>query len=153
MGQINRETFFETFEANVLAPYLLIQSALPVMYPGGSIVNITSISGRVSLGGPTAMYASSKAALEHLTRNLAVTHAAEKRITINNVAPGAVDTDALWAAPQAIVDIVKNDWTPEKRVGTPEEIADVVCFLCLPSGGSRWLNGATIPACGGAAMW
>lgn len=55
MGEVTREAFIETFEANVLAPYLLMQSALPIMFPGGSIINITSISGRVSLGGPTVM--------------------------------------------------------------------------------------------------
>lgn len=94
---------------------MLIQAVLPVIRPGGSIINITSISARVVLGGPTIIYSASKAALEHMTRNFAVTYGAKKQITINNVSPGATDTDGLRQASQEIIDIVKNEWTIEKR--------------------------------------
>ncbi|UJO22030.1 Short chain dehydrogenase asqE [Fulvia fulva] len=141
--------FYGIFNLNVLTPYMLIQAVLPVIRPGGSIINITSISARVVLGGPTIIYSASKAALEHMTRNFAVTYGAKKQITINNVSPGATDTDGLRQASQEIIDIVKNEWTIEKRLGRPSEVADVVCWLC-GGGGARWINGDTINASGGA---
>ncbi|CAK4034248.1 Dehydrogenase OXI1 [Lecanosticta acicola] len=151
MGTITPETFNDMFHLNVLAPLLYVQSVLPIIRRGGSIINLGSIGARTTLGGDVAIYCSSKAALEHLTRNLAVTHSAAKGITINNVAPGATDTDAVAGLPHELVSIVKNEWTALRRLGTPEEIADCVCFLA-GGGGARWINGATIAACGGASM-
>lgn len=152
MGQLTAEAFHTTFYVNVLTPLLLTQAVLPVIRPGGSIINISSRAGRVSLGGPATLYSTSKAALEHMTSNLATTHAAEKKITINNVMPGGIETDVLATAPLAMIEKVKNDATAEKRLGTPFEIADVVCFVA-GGGGARWINGDTISVCGGAAMW
>ncbi|KAF2160229.1 hypothetical protein M409DRAFT_70581 [Zasmidium cellare ATCC 36951] len=153
MGQLTSEAYHTVFDTNVLAPLLLIQATLPVIKPGGSIIKISSRAARVALGGQATIYAASKAALEHMTRNLATAHAAERKITINNVLPGGIETDMIATAPQAMIDRVKNDATAEKRLGQPGEIADVVCFVAEGGGGARWINGDTISVCGGAAMW
>ncbi|KAK4495250.1 hypothetical protein PRZ48_013579 [Zasmidium cellare] len=152
MGQLTAEVFHTMFSTNVLAPLLLTQATLPVIDPGGSIINISSRAARVAVGGQATLYAASKAALEHMTRNLATAHAAEKKITINNVMPGGIETDMISTAPQAMIDRVKNDATAEKRLGRVDEVADVVLFVA-GGGGARWINGDTISVCGGAAMW
>lgn len=151
LGAITPEAFNRTFHTNVLMPYLLAQSALPALRPGGSIINVSSRASRSCYGGPTTLYAASKAALEHLTRNLAAEVAAERRITVNSVMPGGTETDAVAAAPGEIIERVRQAATAEKRLGRPEEVADVVCFLA-GGGGARWINGDTIAVCGGATM-
>lgn len=151
MGSITPENFNSTMHTNVLMPYLLTQSILPVIRPGGSIINISSRASRSYYGGPTTLYSASKAALEHLTRNIAAEVAAQKKITVNAVMPGGTETEAVIQAPSALIDRVREAATAEKRLGRPEEIADVVCFLA-GGGGARWINGDTIAACGGATM-
>ena len=148
---ITPAAFNKTMHTNVLLPYLLTQSLLPCIRPGGSIINISSRAARSHFGGPTTLYCASKAALEHLTRNIATEVAAEKRITVNNVMPGGTETDAIKLASSELIERVVRDATAERRLGRPEEIADVVCFLA-GGGGARWINGDTIAACGGAAM-
>lgn len=149
---VTPEVFNQVFNTNVLAPLLLTQSTLPHIARGGSIVNISSASARWNLGGPTNVYASSKAALEHLTRNLAADHAEKYGITINVVSPGVTDTDAVRGAPKEYVQPLIDMATAEKRAGTPEEIADAVGWLC-GGGGARWINGHTIASNGGSVMW
>lgn len=151
MGSITPEVFNKTFHTNVLMPYLLTQSVLPTIRPGGSIINVSSRAARSHYGGATTLYCASKAALEHLTRNIAAEVAAEKKITVNTVMPGGTETDAVAQAPDMLIDRVRAAATAEKRLGRPEEIADVVCFLA-GGGGARWINGDTIAACGGATM-
>ena len=151
LGAITPETFNKTMHTNVLLPYLLVQSVLPSIRPGGSVINISSRASRSHFGGPTTLYCASKAALEHLTRNLAAEVAAEKKITVNAVMPGGTATDAAKDAPPELIERVRNDATAEKRLGRPEEVADVVCFLA-GGGGARWINGDTVAVCGGAAM-
>lgn len=136
---------------NLLLPMLLSQSTLPSIAPGGSVINISSRAARSHFGGPTTLYCASKAALEHFTRNLAAEVAAEKKITVNAVMPGGTETDGVKDAPKELVERVVRDATAEKRLGRPEEIADVVCFLA-GGGGARWINGDTIAVCGGAWM-
>ncbi|KAI5360180.1 putative short-chain dehydrogenase/reductase SDR, NAD(P)-binding domain superfamily [Septoria linicola] len=149
---VTPEVFNQVFNTNVLAPLLLTQSILPHIARGGSIVNISSASARWNLGGPANVYASSKAALEHLTRNLAADHAEKYGITINAVSPGVTDTDAVRGAPKEYVQPLIGMATAEKRAGTPEEIADAVGWLC-GGGGARWINGHTIASNGGSVMW
>ncbi|USW58726.1 Putative short-chain dehydrogenase/reductase SDR, NAD(P)-binding domain superfamily [Septoria linicola] len=136
---VTPEVFNQGFNTNVLAPLLLTQSILPHIARGGSIVNISSASARWNLGGPTNVYASSKAALEHLTRNLAADHAEKYGITIN-------------AGRQKSMCSLIGIATAEKRAATPEEIADAVGWLC-GGGGARWINGHTIASNGGSVMW
>src|SRR5205085_7110370 len=140
----------ELLAVNVRAPLLLIAALVPSMVDngGGSIVNISSVSGLV--GTPRrAAYAASKAALDGATRSLAI-ELGPSGIRVNSVAPGVVDT-ALWAKNKAIPGVVESvdQQTPLRRWATPDDIADVIVFLA--SDAARFVTGETISADGGMA--
>lgn len=136
------------WNVNVRASLLLTAAVLPAMIErgSGSIVSISSISGR--RGAPRrALYAATKAALDGMTRALAMEYG-PRGIRANAVAPGVVETD-LWrenlAKPgvaEAVLDVI-----PTRRVSTPEEVADAVVFLA--SDASRAITGEIISADGG----
>lgn len=135
---------------NVRAPLLLIGALVPSMTErgGGSIVNLSSVSGLV--GTPRrAAYAASKGALDAATRSLAI-ELGPSGIRVNSVAPGVVDT-ALWAKNKAIPGVVETieQQTPLRRWATGEDIAEVIVFLA--SDAARFVTGETISADGGMA--
>jgi NAD(P)-dependent dehydrogenase (short-subunit alcohol dehydrogenase family) len=135
---------------NVRAPLLLIAALVPAMVERGrgSIVNFSSVSGVV--GTPRrAAYAASKAAVDGMTRSLAM-ELGPHGIRVNSVAPGVVDTD-LWAKNKAIPGVVEqiNALTPLRRWALPDDIADVVVFLA--SDAARFVTGETICCDGGMA--
>lgn len=135
---------------NVRAPLLLVAAVLPTMLEreSGSIVNLSSVSGVV--GTPRrAAYAASKAAVDGMTRSLAM-ELGPRGIRVNSVAPGVVDTD-LWARNKAIPGVVEeiNALTALRRWAQPDDIAEVVVFLA--SDAARFVTGETICADGGMA--
>jgi NAD(P)-dependent dehydrogenase (short-subunit alcohol dehydrogenase family) len=135
---------------NVRAPLLLIAALIPAMIErgGGSIINLSSVSGLV--GTPRrAAYAATKGAIDAATRSLAI-ELGPSGIRVNSVAPGVVDT-ALWAKNKAIPGVVETieSQTPLRRWATPEDIADVIVFLA--SDAARFVTGETIAADGGMA--
>jgi len=135
---------------NVRAPLLLIAALVPAMteHGGGSIVNLSSVSGVV--GTPRrAPYAASKGALDAATRSLAV-ELGPVGIRVNSVAPGVVDTD-LWARNKLVPGVVEGieAMTPLRRWAQPDDIADVVAFLAADA--ARFVTGETICADGGMA--
>ncbi|MDQ2727833.1 MAG: SDR family oxidoreductase [Actinomycetota bacterium] len=140
----------ELLAVNVRAPLLLIAALVPTMIGqgGGSIVNLSSVSGLV--GTPRrAAYAASKGALDAATRSLAI-ELGPSGIRVNSVAPGAVDTD-LWAKNRAVPGVVSTieRQTPLRRWGAPDDIADVIVFLA--SDAARFVTGETISVDGGMA--
>jgi NAD(P)-dependent dehydrogenase (short-subunit alcohol dehydrogenase family) len=140
----------EMLAVNVRAPLLLIGGLVPSMSErgGGSIVNVSSVSGVV--GTPRrAAYAASKGALDAMTRSLAA-ELGPQGIRVNAVAPGVVDT-ALWAKNKAIPGVVEGieQQTPLRRWAVAEDIADVIVFLA--SDAARMITGETISADGGMA--
>ena len=147
---IDADLVDELLAVNVRAPLLLIAALVPGMVErgGGSIVNLSSVSGVV--GTPRrAAYAASKGALDAATRSLAM-ELGPSGIRVNSVAPGVVDT-ALWARNKAIPGVVEDieAQTPLRRWATPEDIADVIVFLASDS--ARFVTGETICADGGMA--
>ncbi len=116
---------------------------------GGVIVAVSSIGNIRCLDGYSAMGAA-KAALEALVRYLAA-ELGSKKIRVNAVSGGAIDTEALNDFKNR--DEIKREWiarTPLGRLGTAEDIADVIAFLC--SDQSRWIHGQTIIADGGGTL-
>jgi 3-oxoacyl-[acyl-carrier protein] reductase len=146
IGEVDREHYDRVFDTNVRGPLLATVEAVKHFGPeGGRIVNISSVAARAPVGGGS-VYAATKAALEALTR----CHAAElgpNRVTVNAVAPGTTETDMLRAGlPEDVQQhMIRN--TALGRLGTPEDIADVVAFLASDDG--RWVTGQFINVDGG----
>jgi NAD(P)-dependent dehydrogenase (short-subunit alcohol dehydrogenase family) len=140
----------ELLAVNVRAPLLLTAALVPAMVAGGggTIINLSSVSGVV--GTPRrAAYAASKGALDAATRSLAV-ELGPSGIRVNSVAPGVVDTD-LWAKNKAVPGVVGliEAQTPLRRWATASDIADVIVFLA--SDAARFVTGETIAVDGGMA--
>jgi NAD(P)-dependent dehydrogenase (short-subunit alcohol dehydrogenase family) len=144
--------FDRTMQLNVRAAFILGQQAIPhlVKRPGASIVHISSVGGLRPFPG-IAAYCTSKAALDHLTRCMAI-ELAPQGVRVNAVNPGVVVTelhkrggmdDAAYAA------FLERGKTthPLGRVGQPAEIADLVAFLMSEQAG--WITGETIAIDGG----
>lgn len=136
-------------EVNAKAYLRWVQKANDIMPSGGRIVAITSLGSQRYIKG-YASIAVSKAALETLTRYLAV-ELAPRGINVNTVCGGFIETDALRGLPdfEKLQEQVISR-TPMERLGQPKDIADVVAFLC--SEDSRWITGQTIVADGGFSL-
>lgn len=139
-----------TMGANAKAYFLCAQEAAKLMPHGGKIVALTSYGSQKYIPGYAAL-GSAKAAVETLTKYLAVEFA-PKHINVNCVSGGAVDTDSLRILTQYSRHIADEyiRKTPAKRLGKPEDIANVVAFLCTPD--SDWIKGQTIIADGGFSL-
>ena len=132
---------------NLTGAFLVAQACAREMVKvgGGKIVNIASLSGQRGGNGRSA-YGSAKAGLELLTKVMAV-ELAEHNINVNNIAPGAIETEMAKFAHDAATRAAYNYLIPMTRYGTPEEIADAAVFLC--SDESRYVHGHTLNVDGG----
>ncbi len=142
---IDAEHFSRHFDLNVRAPVLVARAAARHMPSGGRIINISSGITRARVPG-AAIYTATKAAIEAITRVLAV-ELGPRGITVNAVSPGMTDTDMLRGGVPAEVISGAAAQTPLRRLGQPDDIADVVAFLC--SDQARWITGEVIGATGG----
>lgn len=123
--------------------YFTMQEAAKQLANGGRIVSTSTAGTAMSMAGAGA-YAGSKAAIEQFSMALAK-ELGGRGITVNCVLPGATNTDGL-VMPQTAIDQLTQQ-TPLGRLGKPEDIADVVAFLC--SDAARWITGQNIRATGG----
>lgn len=134
---------------NARALLLITQQAMPMMAKGGRIVAVSSIGAMRAIPNYTVVGAS-KGALESLVRHLAV-ELGPRDITVNTVSAGVVDTDALKKFPNR-EEILAGAMarTPLGRLTTPEDVADVVLFLC--SEGAAMIHGQVVVVDGGYAI-
>jgi NAD(P)-dependent dehydrogenase (short-subunit alcohol dehydrogenase family) len=132
---------------NLTGAFLVAQAVAREMAKGGGgkIVNIASLSGQRG-GNGRAAYGSAKAGLELLTKVMAV-ELAPRNINVNNIAPGAIETEMAKYAHDEATRAAYNYLIPMTRYGTPEEIADAAVFLC--SDESRYVHGHTLNVDGG----
>lgn len=142
------EAFDDLFAVNVRAPFFLVQQLLPVMSEGSSIVLLSSLAARASVGS-LAAYAASKGAVDTLVRHFAAALGA-RGIRVNAVAPGIVATDmSNFAKTDA-----GRDYTlgiqALKRIAQPDDIAGAVAFLA--SNEARWITGDTLHVDGGSKL-
>ncbi|WP_405441165.1 glucose 1-dehydrogenase [Streptomyces avidinii] len=137
------DEFEALLRVNLLGPFLGIQAVAPVLRAGGggSIVNISSTAGLVGIPGHAA-YGSTKFGLRGLTRSAALDLAGD-RIRVNSVHPGAIDTPMVAEA------VAGRDWShvPLGRIGRPEEVGELVLFLC--SDASSYITGTEFTVDGG----
>jgi 3alpha(or 20beta)-hydroxysteroid dehydrogenase len=139
--QTTDEMFEQIMAVNLRGTFNGMRAVLPAMRKagGGCILNISSTSGQRAVKGMWA-YGSSKWAIRGMSRHAALELAAEN-IRVNSVLPGTVDTPMLGVLPQEVKDSLAT-LVPMGRLGTPEEIANVVCFLA--SDQASYLTGAEI---------
>ena len=138
-----------SMHTNARAFLSCVQLAAPIMPDHGRIVTLSSIGSFRYIPGYSSI-AVSKAALETIVRYAAV-ELAERQITVNCVSGGFIDTDALKVFPN--YDEMKKEVssrTPFRRIGRPEELADVVVFLVGPK--ATWITGQTIIVDGGYTL-
>ena len=145
------ETSYEEWQrvlaVNLNGPFLCTQACAPVMLKsgGGAVVNISSISG-LRASTLRVAYGTSKAALDHLTKQQAA-ELGNLGIRVNAVAPGPVDTAMAKAVHSAAIRADYHDAIPLNRYGTEDEIAAAVVFLC--SDAASYINGQTLAVDGG----
>jgi NAD(P)-dependent dehydrogenase (short-subunit alcohol dehydrogenase family) len=152
IDQATRELFDEHIAVNVLAPYFLIQAALPYLRQSDSavVINISSSSGSLAIP-QQSMYGTSKAALEYLTRSLAAELA--PHIRVNAIAPGPVDTPIhlTWAGDdvEGAYERMKRE-LPLRRMGTADELGACIAWLAGPE--ASWVTGVVLPVDGGQVL-
>ncbi len=136
----------QVFDINLLAPLKLARGFAAALHRGqGAIVNITSIAGHKVHPFAGSAYAISKAALSALTRELA-NEFAELDVRVNAVCPGEIETAMLQPEYEALIPRI-----PLGRMGTPEDVATTIYFLC--SGDSGYVTGSEIWVTGGQHMF
>ena len=149
------EDFDNLFATNVRGPFFLVQQLLPILGEGSNIIVISSIGahavvGKPGLDNPSLLaYASTKGALETLVKNWAAI-LGPRGIRVNAVAPGVIDTDMSNFAKTEAGRETTLGMQALKRIGKPEDVADVVTFLA--SDKARWITGASIPVDGGSKL-
>ena len=144
---IKLEEWNRTISINLTGAFLVAQACAREMVKqrGGKIINIASLSGQRG-GHGRAAYGAAKAGLELLTKVMAV-ELAEFGINVNNIAPGAIETEMAKFAHDQATRAAYNYLIPMTRYGTPKEIADAAVFLS--SDESRYIHGHTLNVDGG----
>ncbi len=132
----------KVFQVNFFAPVMLARGLIAELEAAkGSVVNVTSIAGSRVHPFAGAAYATSKAALMGLTREMA-SDFGPRGVRVNAISPGEIDTSILSPGTEKIVAQI-----PMRRLGTPEEVAKAIYFLCTDQ--SSYVNGAEIHINGG----
>ncbi|WP_024510368.1 SDR family oxidoreductase [Bradyrhizobium sp. ARR65] len=145
MGTMDTEldTWTHVFQVNFFAPIMLARGLIEELKKvKGSVVNVTSIAGSRVHPFAGAAYATSKAALAALTREMA-SDFGRVGVRVNSIAPGEIDTSILSPGTEKIV----KEQIPMHRLGTPDEVAKIIYVLCTET--SSYVNGAEIHINGG----
>lgn len=144
------EDFKRAYDLNVFSLFRLAQIAAPEMEKagGGSVLAISSMAGE-NKNKRMASYGSSKAATNHLIRNIAF-DLGDMNIRVNGIAPGATRTDALKSVLNEDIEAKMLEHTPIKRLGEPEDMASAALFLCSPA--ASWVSGQILTVSGGGVQ-
>jgi len=158
IDQTDTASWRRILDTNVWGTFLITRQAVPLLSDGGRIINISSVLGRFGVPGYTA-YCASKHAVIGFTRALAL-ELAGRRITVNAICPGWVETDMAlqgMAAGAAAMNITVDQFrqqamsrVPIGRIIQPDEVATLVKFLASPA--TSAITGQTYNICGGQTM-
>jgi NAD(P)-dependent dehydrogenase (short-subunit alcohol dehydrogenase family) len=143
------DDFRKVIDVNLNGCYWMAQSCGRVMKPGSSIINISSVLGITTAGLPQAAYASSKAGLIGLTRDLAQQWTGRKGIRVNAIAPGFFESEMTDQYPEGYLE-AQEARIPAGRKGDPRELAATAVFLASP--GAGYITGQTLPVDGGMTI-
>jgi NAD(P)-dependent dehydrogenase (short-subunit alcohol dehydrogenase family) len=148
LGVLNGEiaAWHEVFQLNFFTPVTLARGLAPALARGkGAIVNVTSIAGHVVHPFAGSAYSTSKAALSALTREMAVEFG-QLGVRVNAVAPGEIETQMLSPETEVLIPRI-----PLQRLGTPEDVASAILYLC--SAESSYITGTEIFITGGQHLY
>ena len=149
LEEVTEAEYRRQFDTNVLGPILATKEAVK-RFPaeGGSVINVSSVASTKGLPGAT-IYGATKGALDQITRNHAI-ELAPRKVRVNTIAPGGVETEGTHAAGVIGSDFEKQmvAETPLGRLGQPGDIAGVAVFLA--SDASRWITGERLVVSGGS---
>ena len=158
IAETDAQSWRRVVDTNVWGTFLVSRHAIPLMREGGRVINMSSVLGRFGVPGYTA-YCASKHAIIGFTRALAL-ELAGRRITVNAICPGWVDTEMAAQGMQLGADamgITFEDFraraigaVPIKRIIQPEEVATLIRFLASPDASA--ITGQTYNICGGQVM-
>jgi 3-oxoacyl-[acyl-carrier protein] reductase len=139
----------EIYTVNFKSLFFVTQEGVKRLRDGGRIVSTSSGASRTPLPA-VAAYSALKAPIDNLTKSLAV-ELGPRNITVNVIAPGVIDTDmaAAFTRSDEGQDFAKSKQAL-KRIGRPDDVADVVGFLAGKDG--RWITGQVLEATGGTAL-
>jgi 3-oxoacyl-[acyl-carrier protein] reductase len=149
------EDFDSLFATNVRGPFFLVQQLLALLGKGSNIIVISSLGARAVPGKPglenpsLLAYSSTKGALETLVKNWAAI-LGPRGVRVNAIAPGIIDTDMSNFTKTEAGREAALGMQALKRLGKPEDVADVVAFVASDS--ARWITGASIPVDGGSKL-
>jgi NAD(P)-dependent dehydrogenase (short-subunit alcohol dehydrogenase family) len=149
-AETTEQQFDEVMNIHFKGPFFLTQQALPLLNDGGGIINISSGLTRI-INPNSSAYASMKTAMETLTKYQAK-ELASRRIRVNIVAPGAIETDFGGGRIRDNKEFNAHvaSLTAMGRVGLPTDIGPVVAFLCTPEAG--WIDAQRIEVSGGQGI-
>ena len=148
LEEVTAEHFHKQFNLNVLGLLLSSQEAAKLFgSAGGSIINLSSVAA-TSAPASTSVYSATKAAVNAITRSLAL-ELGPRKIRVNAINPGMIETEGVRGAGLADGDFRKQyeAQTPLGRIGQPDDIAPAAVFLA--SDDSRWITGETLYITGG----
>jgi len=148
LENVTEEHFHKQFNLNVLGLILASQAAAKLFdAAGGSIINISSVVSTRAVPN-AAVYSGTKGAVDAITRSLA-SELGPRRIRVNTIRPGMVETEGTYSAGNAESDMRKQveAQTPLGRIGQPQDIAGAAVFLA--SADSSWITGETFVISGG----
>jgi NAD(P)-dependent dehydrogenase (short-subunit alcohol dehydrogenase family) len=140
--ETDHRDWMTVFQVNFFAPIMLARGLINELQAGsGAVVNVSSIAGSRVHPFAGSAYATSKAALAALTREMAADFA-PLGIRVNAISPGEIDTAILSPGTEALIADI-----PMRRLGQPEEVAKAIYFLCTEQ--SSYINGAELSVDGG----
>lgn len=146
--KMEENNFDEVIQVNLKGTFLIMQACANAMVQqnitNGSIINIGSIVGKIGNIGQVN-YTASKAAVEAMTKT-ASKEFGKFGLRVNCILPGFIDTPMVESVPQKVIDVMLMQ-CPLRRLGQPEEIAEVIAFLA--SYKSSYINGTSIEVTGG----
>lgn len=145
VGQFNPDDFRRLVEVNIVGAFNILSAAARNVVDGGAIIALTTSLVRHAVPG-VGPYSATKAAVESLVRSMAK-ELAPRKVRVNAVAPGPVDTDLFRAGKTEEAKQRSAALSPFNRIGMPDEVAHVVAFLA--SDKASWVHGQIVQPNGG----